>query len=272
MHCRIEVGIATRLLAATVLFVGSAASAQDIGSPSEETLNAAGGKRPYSPYADRNFPNRPLWGDTHLHTSFSMDAGAFGARLDPRDAYRFAKGGELKSSTGQRVRLARPLDFLVVSDHSDNMGFFPNLYAGDPRILNNELGRKWYDMIQNGQGVEAALDLIQRFGAGTIPSDLIYTTDSASYRDAWDITIKAAEEANDPGRFTAFIGYEWTSNTAGNNLHRVVIYRDGAERAGRSIPMITMRDYGGSDNPSRSLELDGRLRRKDRRPRAGHPA
>jgi hypothetical protein len=85
--------------------------------------------RPYSPYAGRNFPTRPLFGDTHLHTSFSMDAGAFGARIGPRDAYRLARGEEITASSGQPVKLSRPLDFLVVADHSDNMGFFPDLFA-----------------------------------------------------------------------------------------------------------------------------------------------
>ncbi|MDA8140549.1 MAG: DUF3604 domain-containing protein [Desulfobacteraceae bacterium] len=91
-------------------------------------------KPPYSPYAGRNFPTRPLFGDTHLHTGFSMDAGAFGARLTPRDAYRFARGEELISNTGQPVKLSRPLDFLVVADHCDGMGFFP-LRSPRPRAL-----------------------------------------------------------------------------------------------------------------------------------------
>ena len=92
-------------------------------------------KPPYSPYAGRNFPTRPFFGDTHLHTGFSMDAGAFGAKLGPRDAYRFARGEELTSNTGQPVKLSRPLDFLVVADHSDGMGFFPLLMGGDPEVL-----------------------------------------------------------------------------------------------------------------------------------------
>ena len=89
-------------------------------------------KPPYSPYAARTFPTRPFFGDTHLHTSFSMDAGAFGARLSPRDAYRFARGEQIMASSGQPAKLSRPLDFLVVADHSDNMGFFPDLFAGKP--------------------------------------------------------------------------------------------------------------------------------------------
>jgi hypothetical protein len=72
----------------------------------------------YSPYAGRNFPTRVLWGDTHLHTANSLDAAAFGNTLGPEPAYRFARGEEVVSSSGQPVRLSRPLDFLVVADHA----------------------------------------------------------------------------------------------------------------------------------------------------------
>ena len=93
----------------------------------EKSLSTAYTGKTYSPYARRGFPSRPLWGDTHLHTSMSMDAGAFGNRLGVREAYQFARGNELTSSTGLPVKLSRPLDFLVVADHSDNMGFFADL-------------------------------------------------------------------------------------------------------------------------------------------------
>src|SRR4026207_1647305 len=120
-------------------------------------------KRAYSPYAGRNFPTRPLFGDTHLHTSFSMDAGAFGARVGPRDAYRFARGEGVTAPAAHPVKLPRPLDFLVVADHSDNMGFFPDLAAGKPELLANPTGRKWYDLMQAGKGGEAAIDIIVQF-------------------------------------------------------------------------------------------------------------
>ena len=118
----------------------------DIGSAEKATLEKMHPSKPaYSPYAGRNFPTRPFFGDSHLHTSFSMDAGAFGARLTPRDAYRFARGEEITSNTGQPVKLSRPLDFLVVADHSDGFGFFPLLMNGDPTLLAQPQGRKWYD-------------------------------------------------------------------------------------------------------------------------------
>jgi hypothetical protein len=205
-------------------------------------------QRPYSPYVGSNIPTRVYFGDTHLHTSYSMDAGAFGARLTPRDAYLFARGNEVRSSSGQPVKLSRPLDFLVVADHSDGMGFFPLLMGGDPEVMADPQGRKWHDMILSGQGGAAAMEIIQNFGKGTISKAILPVPGTRAYQGAWAETIKAAEEANEPGRFTAFIGYEWTSNTGGNNLHRNVIFRDDATKASVVEPFTTMRPLG-SDNP-----------------------
>jgi hypothetical protein len=234
------------LIAAALI---SPAFAQDVGAPTKEQLQQALPKPAYSPYADRDFPTRPFFGETHLHTSFSMDAGAFGARLGPKDAYRFARGEQVISSTGQAAKLSRPLDFLVVTDHSDNMGFFPDLFAGKPEILADPTGRKWYDLIQSGKGEEAAVDIIVAFSHATFPKDLMYFPGTRAYRSAWQETIAAAEQYNEPGRFTAFIGYEWTSNTGGNNLHRNVIFRDNGDKAGQVQPFTVYPPYG-SDNPA----------------------
>jgi hypothetical protein len=144
--------------------------------------------------------------------------------------------------------LSRALDFLVVADHSDNMGFFPDLLAGKPAIMADPSGRKWHDMIVGGQGAQAAIEMVIAFSQGKFPKDLIYTPANDLYRSAWQEAIKAAEQANEPGRFTAFIGYEWTSNTGGNNLHRNVIFRDGADKASRIVPYTVMPPFG-SDNP-----------------------
>jgi hypothetical protein len=228
----------------------SSALAQDPVPPPESLEGAFPAQKHYSPYAGRNFPDQVYWGDTHLHTGMSMDAGAFGARLGPEDAYRFARGEELTSSTGLQVRLGRPLDFLVVADHSDNMGFFPRLYAGDPGMLADPTGKRWYEMIQAGgqQGVQVAIEVIQAFSNNEFPEALASLPGTPAYRSAWEETINAAEKYNEPGEFTAFIGYEWTSNTAGNNLHRVVIMRDDGLRAGMVEPYTTLAPLG-SDNP-----------------------
>ncbi|MDF2233815.1 DUF3604 domain-containing protein [Albimonas sp. CAU 1670] len=239
--------------AALVMLAAAPAAAQDnrhvgiTGAASE--ANTAGGldRRAYSPYADRSFPTRPFFGDTHLHTSFSMDAGAFGARLGPREAYRFARGEQVTSSTGQPVKLSRPLDFLVVADHSDNMGFFPALMSGKPDLLADPTGRRWYDLIRSGQGNTAAMEVIVAFSHDKFPKALLFDPGSLGYKDAWQQTIDAAEEFNDPGTFTAFIGYEWTSNTDGNNLHRNIIYRDGAARAQLMQPFTVLKPQGSDD-------------------------
>ena len=225
------------------------AFSQDTGEPDKAAIEKSfPAKRPYSPYAGRTFPTRVYWGDTHLHTDLSFDAGAAGCRLGPSDAYRLAKGEEVTASSGQRVKLSRPLDFLVVADHSDNMGFFPDFLAGKPELLADPQGRKWYDMIQTGKGGEAAWEIVMSFSQGKFPKALEYAPGTPGFRSTWKAIIKAAEEANEPGRFTAFIGYEWTSLAAGNNLHRNVIFRDNGDKASTIEPYTTTKPLG-SNNP-----------------------
>ena len=233
-----------------ILTLGAELIAQD-PVPSDDALKGAYPERKnYSPYAGRNFPTQVYWGETHLHTGMSMDAGAFGARLLPEDAYRFAKGEEIRSSTGQMIKLSRPLDFLVVADHSDNMGFFPRLLSGEPSMLADPTGRRWYDMVQAGgqEGVNAAVEIIQSLTQNTMPEALASLPGTEAYRSAWQVTIDAAERHNDPGKFTAFIGYEWTSTEKGFNLHRVVVYRDGGNLAEMEEPYTTVPPLG-SPNP-----------------------
>lgn len=229
------------------LSLGVAAFAQegntDLGLPDKASFP----KPPYSPYAGRDFPTRPYFGDTHLHTSFSFDAGMVGCRLGPSDAYRFAKGQEVTTSTGQRAKLSRPLDFLVVADHSDNLGLAPDFAAGKPELLADAQARHWFEMTQSGKAMEAALEVINAFSTGKVPQVMRYTPDSRAFRSAWQEILKAAEGANDPGRFTAFIGYEWTSMPGGNNLHRNVIFRDDASKAGLVVPFTTEKPLGSDD-------------------------
>jgi hypothetical protein len=237
------------LLWAGICFAQEEAQKTDIGGIDKASAQKVFSTKPaYSPYVNRNFPTRAYFGDTHLHTAFSFDAGAFGARLNPGDAYRFARGEQVMASSGQPAKLSRPLDFLVVADHSDNMGFFPDLFAGAPGVMADPAGRRWHEMIHSGKGAEAAIEIIQAFSHGKFPQDLIYFPGTKAYRSAWEQTIKAAETYNEPGRFTAFIGYEWTSNTGGNNLHRNVIFRDNGDKAIQVEPYTTMKPLG-SDNP-----------------------
>lgn len=179
------------------------------------------------------FPVQVYFGDTHLHTDLSMDAGAFGNRIGMDEAYQFARGDEVTSSTGIKTKLSRPLDFLVVADHSDGMGFFPDLMAEKEHVMKYEESVKWKKMIDDGKGGEAALSIIKTFSQGKMP---FKTNEVSMMTPVWKNVVDAAEKYNDPGNFTAFIGYEWTSLIKGNNLHRVVIYRDNGDKAIKQLP------------------------------------
>jgi hypothetical protein len=233
------------------LVVALPAAGQDAGTPTHQGLSDAYAGKVYSPYARRSFPERPLWGDSHLHTSLSVDAGLFGNRLPPREAYRFARGEEVVGSTGQPVRLSRPLDWLVVADHSDGMGFIDDLKAGEPNLIAFEQARRWNEGLKEGgdAAVNAAIDLITTFAQGKIDLEMmeLYSPGSKIYRSVWEDVVDAAEEFDDPGRFTALIGFEWTSLINGNNLHRVVIFRNDAGKAKQVVPYTTQAPIGSPD-------------------------
>jgi hypothetical protein len=220
-------------------------------TPSKESLSGLYPGKAYSPYAQRSFPERPLWGDTHLHTALSVDAGLFGCRLGLEQAYRFARGEEVVSSTGHPVKLARPLDWLVIADHSDGMGFIQDLAAGAPEILAFEEGKRWYQGLQAGgdASVAAALDLINVFSQGKMPRAMLaqYSPGAKKYAAVWDKVVQSAETYNDPGRFATLIGFEWTSLVDGNNLHRNVVFRDGADKVRQVVPFTTQAPIGSTD-------------------------
>jgi len=243
--------ILSRALVCIVLAAGFAGSAGAQIAPSKESLSDLYPGKAYSPYAQRSFPDRVFWGDTHLHTGLSMDAGLFGARLGLEDAYRFARGEEVMASSGQPVRLGRPLDWLVIADHSDGMGFFNDLAAGEPSILKYDQAKPWYQGLQAGgeASVAAALSLITTFSQGNIDTDMMaeYSPGGKTYASIWEKVVEAAEQYNEPGRFTAFIGFEWTSLVKGNNLHRNVIFREGAAKAGQVVPYTTQAPVGSTD-------------------------
>jgi hypothetical protein len=220
-------------------------------TPSLESLEGLYPGRAYSPYADRAFPSHVYWGDTHMHTGLSMDAGLFGNTTGVDTMLRFARGEQVTSASGQPVRLARPLDWVVTTEHSDGMGMIDDLRAGAPNVMASDQGARWSEALQAGgaASAEAALDLITTFSQGEMDPALLadYSPGSPIYASVWKGIVDTVEQHNDPGYFTAFIGYEWTSLIAGNNMHRNVIYRDGAERALLMEPLTTQPPIGSPD-------------------------
>ncbi|MDH5254381.1 MAG: DUF3604 domain-containing protein [Gammaproteobacteria bacterium] len=189
----------------------------------------------YSSYPEQDFPDQVFFGDTHLHTAFSPDAGLIGARLTPDDAYRFARGETVTTSTGLRARLGRPLDFLVVTDHAENLGLPVAITDRDKKLLETEFGRRILDITAPGT-LESKFKGYEFWElASQTGKDPLEGTDFG--KTMWARATEAAERANSPGAFTALIGFEWTSGPNGVNLHRNIIFRGGKDTADKLVPI-----------------------------------
>ncbi|WP_455202803.1 DUF3604 domain-containing protein [Kaarinaea lacus] len=198
------------------------------------------GEKEYSPYLNQGYPQRVFWGDTHTHTAYSTDAGMVGNRLGPDDAYRFARGEIVVASNGVRARLQRPLDYLVVADHAENLGLAPMIAEKNPDLLKIEFGKKIANLVYAGKYGDA----YTLWGEGMTARKDPLKGQEALTRTMWQRLTASAEKFNEPGKFTALIGFEWTSSPGGNNLHRNVIFRDGKNRADQIIPIS---NYDTSD-------------------------
>ncbi len=201
----------------------------------------------YTPWVDEDYPMNLYWGDTHVHSAYSMDANTMGnTALTPDQAYRFARGEAVRASTGMTARLRVPLDFLVVSDHAEQLGIMFKLREGDPRLLADPVGRKIYDALVGTNDDAAAAQVMQDFLSQMGKQEALLDNPEVS-RSVWQESIATADKYNDPGKFTSLIGYEWTSMPAGSNLHRVVVYADDASRAGQRLPLSSTLE--GQDTP-----------------------
>ncbi len=184
-----------------------------------------------SSVAEHTAAKHVYWGDSHLHSSYSTDAGLFGNTLDPDQAYRFAKGETVTSSTGLKAKIIRPLDWLVVADHAENLGLAPMASEASPELLADPWGKKFYDFFSAGN-IKGAFD---HWGsANASGKDPI--ANPKVMRTIWHRMLGFAKQHNDPGKFTVLLGYEWTSTPSGNNLHRVVVFGDHEDRVGQVLP------------------------------------
>jgi hypothetical protein len=199
----------------------------------------------YGPGGGPAIPREVYWGDTHMHTSYSPDANLAGnARLDPAAAYRFARGETLEAMNGMPARLDRALDFLVVADHAEYLGLLPQIRDGNKKALGTTWGKRLGEALGKG-GVEAGATFFKwaetAFQVGGDPE----LNKEEFLRPPWERSNHIADEANTPGVFTAFIGFEWSSAPKGDNLHRVVIFRDAADKANQVMPYSAVH----SDDP-----------------------
>ncbi|NRB00940.1 MAG: DUF3604 domain-containing protein [Rhodobacteraceae bacterium] len=235
-----------RLLSVSVFAMAAVITSPDVetfeGTVSRQTVDGA---EVYSPFAGRAYPDQVLFGDLHFHTEISFDAGLIGTSLDMHDAFRIAKEEEILSNTRQRVQLIRPLDFLAITEHAEMIGIATAIRSSDPRLLNDEWGRRVYDQFQSGQeGRMAAFGEIIQIATveGRNPTEGLGLDG-----DMWDEIIETVDEYNEPGVFTALSGFEWTYSPFGNNLHRVVLFADGADKTGQTQPLPFFDTDGAED-------------------------
>jgi hypothetical protein len=225
--------IRTMFLLAGCALASSAWAAEvgnDEGATKEDVAKVTAPQ--FSPYAGRNYPTNVYFGDTHLHTSISVDAGTMN-RVGQEDAFRFARGEEVTSTGGLRAKLSRPLDFLVISDHAEMYGLMPQLLSGDPEILATEIGQKWYKELMSGDKdriFATAMEIV-----GSLSGKVAPIKSDKAVRNAWQAYTALADRYNEPGRFSAIIGFEYTT-MGGNNLHRNVLFRGDANVANRTVP------------------------------------
>jgi hypothetical protein len=189
--------------------------------------------RIYSPFVGRSYPDQVFFGDMHFHTDLSFDAGLIGTTLDAHAGYRMARGEKVISNSGQPVQLIRPLDFLVITDHAEMMGLASSIRESSPLLMAEPWGRWMHERFNAGQEgrMEAVRDVVARGTSGDNP----FSSDALT-RSIWGEFIEIADQYNEPGKFSAFIGFEWTSTPNGDNLHRVIVMKDGADKAGQIVP------------------------------------
>ena len=199
-----------------------------------------GGSASEAAIKDSAYPEKVLWGDTHLHTANSVDAFGFGNRLPPEQALRFARGEEVTSSTGVKAKLARPLDFLVVSDHAEGLGSTKALYDAPRMMISDKTLLRWYDLMHEGTkgSLQATGEMLKARGEGKLPAGLNDPAKGAERtHKIWNSSIETVDDYNEPGKFTAFFGFEYTLMQGGNNLHRNVIFRDGIDKVSQVDPL-----------------------------------
>ena len=204
-----------------------------------ETAQQVAAKKKYSPYAGRDYPTRVFFGDTHHHTNNSGDAFMGGNTLTPEQAYRFARGEEVVSSSGVPAKLSRPLDFLVISDHAEGLGLMTQVAAGNPAFASDATLIRWGQALKAGGKAQqdAMNELVSAQANDKLPPPIKDPkVVGPIMKSVWQQYTATAEKFNEPGRFTAMIGYEWTSVPGGNNLHRNILFRDNKDKADQVMP------------------------------------
>ena len=235
------------LITAVVSIVGC----QNSKSTSEELVNTIDS----AVYQVDRYPHKKVfWGDTHHHTAISGDAFGGGTRLTPEDSYRLALGETVNSNLGDPVALRRPLDFLCITDHAEGFGVFVEIDKANPILMTDSIARRWNKLLQGGpeEAQQLAVEIPSALANNRLPEPITNPETAVPLmRDSWQQFTATAEKYNQPGKFTAFISYEWTSVPTGNNLHRNIIFRDDKKKTDQIIPFSALQ----SEDPEKLWEF-----------------
>jgi hypothetical protein len=188
-------------------------------TPAPAALGAETARARAAPDPQRNV----YFGAVHVHTSYSFDAFTNGTVSRPGDAYEWAKGKPIQGNrAGVMLQIRTPLDFYAVSDHAEMMGVFPRMSDPNDPLSKLPLAASVTSKDQN-EATQAFAGILRAMSSGELDPAL---TDSAISRSVWSEIVRTADEHYEPGRFTTFPAFEWTSNPNKRNLHRVVLFRN----------------------------------------------
>ena len=218
-------------IALACLLVGCGGPAEEVSVPVE----------PPAP-VEVGVPTDPLrvayFGDTHTHSSWSIDAFAANVRIGPDDAYRYAKGERIGQVSDEQIQIrSGPLDFMALAEHSEAMGIAMEALDPDSAVAQTQIGR---DLVSSDPEASKAtlVALIESVADGVLPEDL---DDLELMRSTWREIVEIAERHNDPGTFTTFVAYEWSSLSEPATLHRTVIF------AGADVPEAPFSSIDSAD-------------------------
>ena len=219
----------------------------------------------YSPFVNQNFPDRVLWGATHIHTALSADAGLTGVTLGPADMFRYVRGEVVTIDSGLKVRLDRPLDWFAVTDHAEYMGLADQIRSGEPALLATPIGKNWYDMSRQGEagGLQGRLRSYQvhlpKQGRGQEPS---------AQGLGLGGSLRGGRAVQPAGRFhhASRLRMDVGARRQQSSSHRHFPRRRGPREADRSVFRLRQPGSGGS------LEVHGQIREADGRQGPRHPA
>lgn len=215
MNMSMKKTIYSAALMAAVIFSGCSGNKEVHENKSEQVnLATSDGRIKENPLRDAYF------GDLHLHTTLSFDAFIMGTQVGPEDGYKFAKGGTI-NYLGTPITNRRPLDFMAVTDHSEYMGVENTIHDPNSALAKTAYGKKILNKDPQ-ERFQVVYAIAKNFSKGQIIPDMNQTD---VIKSTWQRVIKAANDYYEPGKFTTFIGYEWSAIPDGQNLHRNVIFR-----------------------------------------------